>query len=33
VARGAAGGAMADAIAKGAAPAARVEVFAGRRCV
>jgi hypothetical protein len=32
VERGAAGGAVAEAISKGAAPATRVEVFAGRRC-
>ena len=32
VERGAAGGVIADAISKGAAPTMRVEVFAGRRC-
>jgi len=32
VERGAAGSAIAEAIAKGAAPNARVEVFAGHRC-
>jgi len=32
VERGAAGSAIAEAISKGAAPTARVEVFAGRRC-
>jgi hypothetical protein len=33
VERGAAGGVIADAISKGAAPTMQVEVFAGRRCV